>query len=238
MSALAHEHRPADGVTRSVEDYLKAIYQLASAGRTVGTSEIAQRLELSAPSVSAMVKRLSEQRLVEHAPYKGVMLTEEGRRIALCMVRRHRLIEAYLVGRLGYTWDTVHEEAERLEHAVSDALVARMAAALGNPGFDPHGDPIPTAEGTLPEQRCVPLADVAVGDTVRIARVDEREPERLRYIASFGLQPGAEVTVLDHQPFRGPITVRTGGEQHVIGDDLGRILQCEQAVAAGAEVAP
>jgi DtxR family Mn-dependent transcriptional regulator len=236
MSALAPDHRPADNVTRSVEDYLKAIYQLASAGRTVGTSEIAQRLELSAPSVSAMVKRLGEQRLVEHVPYKGVVLTDEGRRIALRMVRRHRLIEAYLVGRLGYTWDTVHEEAERLEHAVSDALVERMAVALGNPGFDPHGDPIPSPEGALPEQRCVPLADVAVGDTVRIARVDEREPERLRYIASCGLQPGAEVTVLDHQPFRGPITLRTSGRQHVIGHELGQVLHCEQP-AAPAEAA-
>jgi DtxR family Mn-dependent transcriptional regulator len=236
MSALAHEHRQTDGVTRSVEDYLKAIYQLAATGGTVGTSGIAQRLELSAPSVSAMVKRLSEQRLVEHVPYRGVVLTEEGRRIALRMLRRHRLIEAYLVARLGYTWDTVHEEAERLEHAVSDTLVERMAAALGNPGFDPHGDPIPTAEGALPEQRCVPLAEVAVGDTVRIARVDEREPERLRYIASFGLQPGAEVTVLDHQPFRGPITVRTHGRRHVIGHDLGQILQCEEPSASVGEV--
>src|SRR5687768_6057397 len=140
-----------DSLTRSVEDYLKAIYQISRDGRAAPTTEIASALELSPASVSGMVKRLSEQGLLEHAPYKGVQLTEEGRRVALKMVRRHRVLESYLVAFLGYSWDTVHDEAERLEHAVSDGLVARMAAALGNPAFDPHGEPIPDADGAVAE---------------------------------------------------------------------------------------
>src|SRR5919204_876885 len=149
-----------ESLTRSVEDYLKAVYRLSPEGRPASTSGIAKLLELSAPSVSGMVKRLSELGLLEHLPYKGVQLTAEGRRAALRMVRRHRLIEAYLVQFLGYSWDTVHEEAERLEHAVSDTLVERMAAALGNPSFDPHGDPIPQADGSIPEFACTPLSDI------------------------------------------------------------------------------
>ena len=148
MNASALMHEP---LTRSVEDYLKAIYRLSPEGRPASTSDIAHLLELSPASVSGMVKRLSEQGLAEHAPYKGVQLTEEGRRAALRMVRRHRLIEAYLVAFLGYSWDTVHDEAERLEHAVSDTLVERMAAVLGNPTSDPHGDPIPAADGSIEE---------------------------------------------------------------------------------------
>ena len=116
----------------------------------MGTSAIAQALELAPPSVSGMIRRLSEQGLLQHEPYRGVELTSEGRRAALRMVRRHRIIEAYLVGMLGYTWDTVHEEAERLEHAVSESLIERMAEALGNPRFDPHGDPIPGPDGEWP----------------------------------------------------------------------------------------
>lgn len=216
----------ADSLTRSVEDYLKAIYRLSPEGRPAATSDIAQLLELSAPSVSGMVKRLSELGLLEHIPYKGVQLTAEGRRVALRMVRRHRLIEAYLVGFLGYTWDTVHDEAERLEHAVSDTLVERMAAALGYPQVDPHGDPIPTADGAIVEAAYVPLADVPVGETARVGKVDARDPERLRYIASVGLTPGAAVTVLDRQPFQGPLTVSTGGRQHVLGNALAQLLFC------------
>src|SRR5215211_5645318 len=135
-----HATAVQETLTRSVEDYLKAIYRLSPEGRFASTSGIAHLLELSAPSVSGMVKRLSEHGLLEHVPYKGVQLTPEGRRAALRMLRRHRLIEAYLVAFLGYTWDTVHDEAERLEHAVSDTLVERMANAVGNPDVDPHGD--------------------------------------------------------------------------------------------------
>lgn len=216
----------SESLTRSVEDYLKAIYRLSPSGRPASTSEIAHLLELSAPSVSGMVKRLSEQGLLEHVPYKGVQLTAEGRRAALRMVRRHRLIESYLVDFLGYSWDTVHAEAERLEHAVSDTLVERMAAALGHPGFDPHGDPIPTPDGSIAELDCIPLSDIPVGRTVELRRVDESQPERLRYIASLGLRPGAVVMVTDRQPFGGPLTVESNGERLIIGRELGQVLLC------------
>ena len=219
----------ADTLTRSVEDYLKAIYRLSPEGRPAATSEIARLLELSAPSVSGMVKRLSELGLLEHIPYKGVQLTETGRRAALRMVRRHRLIEAYLVQFLGYSWDTVHAEAERLEHAVSDTLVERMAAALGHPVVDPHGDPIPGADGSIHEAACTPLADADIGETVEIRRVDESEPERLRYLALLGLVPGVVLTVLDRQPFGGPVTVEAAGARHSIGAELAQVV----LVAAG-----
>jgi DtxR family Mn-dependent transcriptional regulator len=213
-------------LTRSVEDYLKAIYQLSPEGRPASTSEIAHLLALSPPSVTGMVKRLSEQGLLEHIPYRGVQLTDQGRHAALRMVRRHRLIEAYLVEFLGYSWDTVHEEAERLEHAVSDTLVERMAGALGHPSVDPHGDPIPSADGFVHELACIALSDVPVGETVAITRVHESQPERLRYIASLGLRPGVQVTVVDRQPIDELVTIEVGTEKHVIGRELGHALLC------------
>jgi DtxR family Mn-dependent transcriptional regulator len=219
-------------LTRSVEDYLKAIYTLSPEGRPASTSDIAHRLELSAPSVSGMVKRLSEQGLLEHVPYRGVQLTEEGRRAALRMIRRHRILETYLVARLGYGWDTVHEEAERLEHAVSDTLVERMAEALGNPGADPHGEPIPTADGLIEEISATPLSDVAAGETVEVRRVTAGDPDRLRYLASVGLTPGAVVTVLEHQPFRGPTTFRIDDRVRVLGHELALGLLCSRSVTA------
>src|SRR6476661_7487526 len=204
MSALA-----APSLTRSVEDYLKAIYRLTTAGQPATTSDIANLLDLSPPSVSGMVKRLSEQGLLEHLPYRGVVLTADGRRLALRTVRRHRLIEAYLVAYLGYSWDAVHDEAERLEHAISDELAERMAAALGNPGVDPHGDPIPTADGDVAEIAGIPLSDAPAGAAMEIRRVNEHEAERLRYLAALGLVPGAVVTVADRQPFDGPLLLHT-----------------------------
>jgi DtxR family Mn-dependent transcriptional regulator len=221
----ATSHEP---LTRSVEDYLKVIYNLSPEGRAASTSDIAHRLELSAPSVSGMIKRLSEQGYLEHIPYKGVQLTAEGRRAALRMIRRHRILEAYLVARLGYTWDAVHEEAERLEHAVSDGLVERMAEALGNPDADPHGEPIPTAEGWIEEVEATPLADIATGETVEVRRVTAGDPDRLRYLASVGLQPGVLVTVLERQPFSGPITLRVAGHDRVIGHELAESLLCRR----------
>ena len=220
-AALQHE-----SLTRSVEDYLKAIYRLSPQGRAASTSEIAQRLDLAPASVSGMVKRLSEQGLLEHVPYKGVQLTPGGRRAALRMLRRHRLIEAYLVAFLGYTWDTVHDEAERLEHAVSDTLVDRMAAVLGHPSVDPHGDPIPTPDGDILEVASTPLTEVPAGATVEIRQVEEGQPERLRYIASIGLRPGVRVTVVDRQPFQGPITIEVDGRRHAIGNELAQVVRC------------
>ncbi|HEY4649065.1 MAG TPA: metal-dependent transcriptional regulator [Gemmatimonadales bacterium] len=216
----------SESLTRSVEDYLKAIYQLSPEGRPASTSEIAHLLALSPPSVTGMVKRLSEHGLLEHVPYRGVQLTIEGRRAALRMIRRHRLIEAYLVEFLGYSWDLVHEEAERLEHAVSDTMVERMATALGHPQVDPHGDPIPAADGSIYEPACVPLSDVPIGATVEVHRVSESQPERLRYIASLGLLPGVHITVLDRQPFDELVTIEVGSDRHVLGPELGHVLHC------------
>lgn len=218
-------------LTRSAEDYLKAIYHLTESGESATTTRIAEQLSIAAPSVSGMIKRLAEQGLLEHEPYRGVTLTTTGRREALRMLRRHRLIETYLVQKLGYTWDTVHDEAERLEHAVSDDLVNRMAAALGDPSVDPHGDPIPSADGVIPEQATVPLPDVADGATVTIVRVESESGERLRWFADNGLVPGAVVTMVEHQPFSGPVTVMLNKTRQVVGLDLASQLLC---VPAGA----
>lgn len=213
-------------LTRSVEDYLKAIYQFSEAGAVATTTGIAEQLGVAAPSVSGMVKRLAENGLVLHEPYKGVTLTRTGKREALRMLRRHRLIEAYLVEHLGYTWDTVHDEAERLEHAVSDDLVSRMAEALGDPRFDPHGDPIPSADGVVEVRPTVALPDIAEGETVTIVRVDTDAGDRLRWLADNGLVPGAVVKVVEHQPFRGPVTVLRGRSRQVVGRDLAAQLLC------------
>lgn len=225
---------PDNLLTQSVEDYLKAIYRISLGGRSASTSEIAESLDLAPPSVSGMIKRLSEQGLLEHVPYRGVVLTVEGRRAALRMVRRHRLIETYLVERLDYTWDEVHEEAERLEHAVSDRMVERMAQALGHPRFDPHGDPIPDHDGSVEELIYTPLSDVPVGETAQVRRIDTAEPERLRYIGDAGLVPGAEVTVASREPFNGPMTIRCGDASRIIGPEIGALVLCTRPNASSA----
>jgi len=213
-------------LSRSVEDYLKAIYHLSLDGEPAGTSRIAEVLDVAPPSVSGMIRRLSDLGILSYEPYRGVELTEEGRRVALVVIRRHRIIEAYLVARLGYSWDTVHEEAERLEHAVSDVLVERMALALGNPEFDPHGDPIPDSQGRMTEVATVPLSEVPAGEAVQVKRVDAGEADRLRYIGDAGLVPGSWVEVIRREPFDGPVTIRTGGRERVIGFGMANLVHC------------
>jgi DtxR family Mn-dependent transcriptional regulator len=222
---------PRESLTRSAEDYLKTIYRLTLGGSLAGTTELALALDLAPASVSGMVKRLAEQGLVDHEPYRGVTLSAEGRRVALRMVRRHRMIEAYLVGFLGYTWDTVHEEAERLEHAVSDTLIERMARALGDPRVDPHGDPIPSADGDIAELVSIPLTDIPPGETAIIRQVNTGQADRLRYLAGYGLTPGTSVTVLERQPFDGPVTITHDGSRHVLGIELARVLLCSRPEA-------
>jgi len=212
-------------LTRSAEDYLKAIHALSGDGPAT-TSQIALQLDLAPASVSGMIRRLSDQGLLDHEPYRGVVLTEAGRRVAVRMIRRHRLIEAYLVAHLGYRWDNVHAEAERLEHAVSDALVERMAAALGHPDVDPHGDPIPSPDGLLEEPAYTPAPDLEVGAPAEVRRVDTRDAGRLRYLAEAGLVPGTMVVLVDRQPFGGPVTLRAAGRNRVLGHDLARMLLC------------
>lgn len=216
----------ASDLSRSVEDYLKVIYHLTETGQPASTTAIAEALELAAPSVSGMIKRLAEAALVEHLPYKGVTLTRDGRRAALRMLRRHRIMETYLVSCLGYTWDNVHDEAEKLEHAVSEDLVERMSRALGDPHFDPHGDPIPAADGHIIDVSTVRLPDVGVGETVTIARVGTGAADRLRWLADAGLVPGVRITILDQQPFNGPVTLSIDGVRRVVGRDLALQLLC------------
>lgn len=215
-------------LTGPVEDYLKAIYELEAEGGMAGTNEIAAALRIAAPSVSGMIRRLSTLGLVTHEPYKGVQLTREGRRAALRTIRRHRVIEAYLTRALGYPWDRVHDEAERLEHAASDELIDRMAAAIGEPATDPHGAPIPTREGTLgSEPELYALAELADGAQARIARVGDRDAERLRYLANLGMAIGAEVELISREPYEGPITVKIAGKRRVIGPELARHILVE-----------
>jgi DtxR family Mn-dependent transcriptional regulator len=216
----ATRRRPS--LTAPVEDYLKVIFELESTGGAAGTNEIAAHLEIAAPSVTAMVRRLAEQGLIKYERYRGARLTEAGRRAALRTIRRHRVIEAYLTAALGYPWDRVHEEAERLEHAASDELIDRMAQSIGEPVTDPHGAPIPTREGTLDEPALATLADVAPGERARVQRVGDRDSERLRYLAELGIIPGTEVEVIARAPYDGPITVRVGGTDHAIGPALAR----------------
>jgi len=215
-------------LSRSVEDYLKAIFRLSNQGGFATTSDIAALLSLSPPSVSGMVKRLSEMGLIEHVPYRGVQLTSQGRRAALRMIRRHRVLELYLTRTLGYDWDNVHNEAERLEHAVSDELIERMAAALGDPHYDPHGDPIPTATGDIEETELISLAEAQIGDSLELRQVVTQDPARLRYFAEQGLVPGVRVTVTDRQPFNGPTTVlfNASGTARIIGQELAQLLSC------------
>lgn len=213
-------------LSRSAEDYLKAVYHLSNGGAPVSTTALAEILAVAPASVSGMIKRLSEQGWLEHVPYRGVELTAEGRRVALRMLRRHRLIEAYLVEFLGYTWDTVHDEAERLEHAVSDLMVERMATALGHPHVDPHGDPIPTVDGTIAEFIHVPLSDLEPGEVATLRRVSTSDDSRLRYLATTGLVPGARLRVVGREPFNGPVTVEVSGARRVVGHELAGILLC------------
>ncbi len=216
-------------LSKSIEDYLKAIFELEVTRGAAQTSAIADALEIAPPSVSGMVKRLSESGFLEHVPYKGVQLTGSGKQAALRILRRHRILEAYLTSKLGYAWDSVHQEAERLEHAVSDELVERMAMALGNPRHDPHGAPIPTPAGDIEEEELIPLAEVPEGEFAELRRVSDRDPELLRYLASLGLKPGVTVEVGLRQPFRGPMTIRVQGptpREQVIGQELAAMLFC------------
>ena len=222
---------PADvpgELTAPVEDYLKAIYDIELAGEAAATNDIAQRLAIAPASVSGMVRRLSEQGLLAYERYKGVRLTPTGRRAALRTIRRHRVIEAYLAQALGYPWDRVHEEAERLEHAASDELVDRMAAAIGDPVADPHGAPIPTRDGEVDERRLGTLADVPAGARALVVRVGDDDAELLRYLGELGIVPGVRVMVGDKAPFDGPITLTVGRARRTVGAGLARQVLVER----------
>ena len=228
MNATLPIARDEARITPAIEDYLKAIYQLGREEPELGGvtgHRLAQRLGVAAPSVTNMVKRLRELDLVEHERYRDIGLTKAGEQIALEVVRHHRLLERYLVEALGYGWDEVHDEAERLEHHISEALEARMAAVLGDPVLDPHGDPIPRLDGsvsTLLEQR---LLDLTPGQTAIVGRVSDQDPERLRYLQQLGITPGTQVTLLETLPFDGPLRLEIAGVEQVIGRSLAATVQ-------------
>jgi DtxR family Mn-dependent transcriptional regulator len=231
MSAAPRSAARAVPVSAPVEDYLKAIYELERAGGVAGTNEIALRLAIAPASVSGMIRRLARQRLLSHERYRGVTLTEAGRRVALRTIRRHRVIEAYLTRALGFSWDLVHDEAEQLEHAASDELVDRMAAAIGEPATDPHGAPIPTREGRIAERALRPLADLAPRERGRVVEVSDEDAGRLRYLAELGLRPGTRVQLLERAPFGGVLRLKVGAHERTIGRDLADVVLVERTEA-------
>jgi DtxR family transcriptional regulator, Mn-dependent transcriptional regulator len=209
--------------SEAVEDYAKAIFALQRRERgPVGTSALAERLGISPASVTAMLKRMDEMKLVHYEPYRGVTLTPTGEKVALEVIRHHRLLEAYLSDALGMPWDRVHDEAEVLEHYISEELEERIATALGDPSRDPHGDPIPDRELALGAESGIPLIELETGESGTFSRVSDSDPEMLRYLAEQGIRPGATVRVTERQPFGGPLFVEVEGERHAVGGDLAR----------------
>ena len=211
-------------LTRSQEDYLKSLYLLGGDQRPVPTRELAQRLGISSPSVSEMVTRLSAHGLVEHDRYRGQQLTREGRKVALELVRHHRLIEMFLVRVLGYSWDEVHEEAERLEHVISERMEQRIFDLLGRPELDPHGHAIPTLGGRVRTVSHRALSEAQVGEKVVVAGVSDEDSGKLRELGRRGLMPGTRVTVVAQSQFEGPIEVRIKGRRESVPLGLARAV--------------
>jgi DtxR family Mn-dependent transcriptional regulator len=210
----------SEKLTSAAEDYLKAVYALDAEGKRVTTSALAERMQVRAPSATAMTKRLAELGLLERTAYKGVVLTDRGRLCALEVLRHHRLLERYLADSLGMSIDEVHAEADRLEHALSEELEARIDAALGYPTHDPHGDPIPDSALRIAAPASRSLADLDPGDTAVVARVPDSDPELLRYLAEIALVPGESLELTRSAPFGGPLTVKTGNGEHAIAREL------------------
>jgi len=222
LSALAVNCSPA------IQDYLKAIYVLHQEHGQATTSLLAEHLRFAPASVTGMLQKLAQLDLVSYTPYHGVALTDRGQRVALEVLRHHRLLELFLVRELGYSWEEVHVEAEVLEHVISETLEARIAARLGHPTADPHGDPIPSADGTLPVSTCQPLPHLSVGTTGRITRVTDQHPDRLRYMADLGLVPGAIITVQARAPFDGPLTLGIGDAIHHLDIRMARAILVQE----------
>jgi len=207
-------------VTESAEEYLEAIYKLGEEGQPVALSTLAECLEISSVSANEMVRKLVERKLVLYEPYKGVSLTPAGQAKALAVIRRHRLWERLLTDVLGLSWDQVHEEACRLEHATSPLVEERLAQLLGEPKTCPHGHPMPTAEGEMAVEAGCPLAELTAGQRARVLRVPEGDDALLRYLATLGFKPQVTVQVEVAAPFQGPLTVQVGEARHVLGREL------------------
>ena len=221
---MASQQAPASS---AVEDYAKALYALGRGHAAVSNNALAARLGVTPGSASQMVKRLVELGLAEREPYRGVRLTPAGERVALEVLRHHRLLELYLAESLGVPWDRVHEEAEVLEHAISPELSELIATKLGNPKRDPHGDPIPTRDGEIDEGATRSLAELRDGERALFTRISDSQPEMLRYLAERGIEPGTALEVRERQPFGGPITVRVAGAEHALGRELARAMRVE-----------
>jgi DtxR family Mn-dependent transcriptional regulator len=224
MTPQVRTHRK---LTPSQEDYLKSLYQLGGEAGSVGTSQLADRLAVSAASATEMLGKLAGQGLVAHDRYRGATLTEEGIRLALEMVRHHRLLEMYLTRKLGYGWDEVHEEAEELEHVISERMEERIFEALGRPEVDCHGDPIPTLGGEVAATDYRSLVEVTAGERVRVRRVSDRDPGKLRVLERLGLRLGSEVDVVDQSEYEGPIGVRVAGRHRHVPLGVARVVFVE-----------
>ncbi len=207
-------------LSHQIEDYLKTIYLLQQRSGGASTTAIAEALSVKPASVTGMLKKLAELKLARHTPYQGVALTRAGEKIALEIVRHHRLIELFLMEALGYSWDEVHEEADRLEHVISEDFEDRIAAQLGDPAIDPHGDPIPAKDGSVVAVAQCCLTDLACGQSAQIIRVSDAHPEMLRYAAGLGLRPQTRIMLVDAEPFGGSLRVRIGRTEHAIGREL------------------
>lgn len=206
-------------LTISIQDYLKNIYELTENGETASTNALAKKLNIRAPSVTGMIQKLASAKpaLVEYEKHQGVTLTEEGRKAALEVIRHHRLLEAWLVQTLGYSWDEVHEEAERLEHVISEDFEQRIAAAMGHPVRDPHGEPIPSVDLRMPLDDSTPLSALRPPQTAIIQRVKASDAELLRYLEGLGLVPGTQIEVRDYSPFDHNLTIKAGRKSFVLG---------------------
>lgn len=205
-------------LTSAVEDYLKALFELGASG--VKTQALAATLNVNPASVTGMLRKLSELHLIEYEPYQGATLTSAGRKIALETIRHHRLLETYLAEALGYEWHEVHDEAEKLEHHISEDFEHRIANLLGHPTHDPHGDPIPGIDGGLPEDDGRPLVSWQVGDRLRVTRITDQRSDVLRFLDEHGLVPGNELTIEAHEPEDGPVTVECGGARVAVAYEL------------------
>jgi DtxR family Mn-dependent transcriptional regulator len=212
-------------LTAAVEDYVKAVYMLELREGTVSTTALAARLEVTPAAVSGMLPKLTALGLIEHEPYRAVRLTDRGRLVALEVVRHHRLLELFLVESLGMGWDEVHAEAEVLEHVLSEGLEELIAAKLGHPTLDPHGDPIPSRELAVADDESRDLYQLEPGASGTLVRVSDDDPEMLRFLTERGITPGTQLEVIDRQPFEGPLSVRVGDEVHVLGAVLTRAMR-------------
>jgi DtxR family transcriptional regulator, Mn-dependent transcriptional regulator len=230
MPTAAHNAHPKRRTNEGAENYAKALYELQEREpEGVGTTAVAQRLGVTPASASGMLKRLADEGLVEHVPYGGTRLTPDGERIALEVIRHHRLLELFLAEVLGMPWDRVHEEAEVLEHHISEELEELIAAKLGEPALDPHGDPIPDRDLAVSADESIVLTDLKPGEEGVFTRVSDSDASMLRYLAERSIQPGATIVVKGREPFGGPVMVEIGKQTHPLGAELAESMRVRRA---------